>query len=122
MTIRMDVSFVIRGDNFSPTLLEKKTGWTLSRKKLKSAVFCPPTSLSNNDNGEAGVEWIVEKVGNYKNILKQCGADDCYLDIAVYYIGQCNMEFEPDLLRKISELNVPFWISCYEDYDDCLLN
>jgi hypothetical protein len=117
----MNVSFVMRGDNFSPTLLEKETGWILSRKDLESAVLCPPTSLSNNDN-EAGLKWIVETVGNFKNIVKQCGADESYLDIAVYYIGQCNMAFEPDLLRKISELNVPFWISCYEDYDDVLLN
>jgi hypothetical protein len=118
----MDVSFVMRGDNFSPTLLERKTGWTLSRKDSYLAVLSPPTSLSNNDDREAGLKWIVEKVGDCINTVKQCGAEDNYLDIAVYYIGQCNMAFEPYLLRKISELNVPFWISCYEDYDDGLLS
>lgn len=118
MTIRMDVSFVMRGDNFSPALLEKKTGWTLSRKDSYWAELCPPTILSNNDGGEAGLKWIVENVGDCINTVKQCGAEDNYLDIAVYYIGQCNMAFEPELLREISELNVPFWISCYEDYDD----
>jgi hypothetical protein len=114
----MDVSFVMRGDNFSPALLEKKTGWILSRKDFESAVLCPPTSLSNNDDGEAGLNWIVEKVSEFINTIKQCGAEDNYLDIAVYFKGQCNMAFEPDLLRKISELNVPFWISCYEDYNN----
>lgn len=33
-----------------------------------------------------------------------------YLDIAVYFEGQCNVAFEP-----ISELKVPFIIRCYED-------
>lgn len=122
MTIRMDVSFVMRGDNFSPALLEMKTGWILSRKDFESAIFCPPTSLSNSDDGEAGLKWIVEKVGEGISIIKQCGAEDNYLDIAVYFKGQCNMAFEPDLLRKISELKVPFLISCYEDYEDDVLN
>ena len=118
MTIRMEVSFVISGDNFSPSLLEKKTGWTLTRKESYLAVLCPPSSYFNDDDGETGLKWIVEKVGDCLNIIKECGAEDNYLDLAVYYIGQCNMAFEPDLIRKISELNVPFWISCYEDYED----
>lgn len=111
----MDISFTMRGDSFSPELLEKKTGWTLSRKDFGSADLCPPISLSNSNDGEECLKWIVEAVHNYINTVKECGAEESYLDIAVYYKGQCNMAFEPDLLRRISELNVPFLISCYED-------
>lgn len=72
--------------------------------------------MSSSDDGEAGLKWIVKKVGAGISTIIQCGAEDNYLDIAVYFEGQCNVAFEP-----ISELKVPFIISCYENNEDEVL-
>lgn len=80
-------------------------------------MYPPETLISQSDNGNYELECLVEALTPHIKTLWECGAEDIYLDIAVYYIAQCNFAFEPQLLKKITDLNIPFWISCYEDYD-----
>lgn len=135
MTIRIEASCRMSGDNFSPKLLESITGWQLSRKKEigDSAVvgpskgtpltygmadLSPPEYLNYDDGGVAGLKWVIDAILSGLDTIKESGAEDVYLDIAVYYVGQCNMAFEPEILSKIAALNMPFWISCYEESDE----
>ncbi|WP_078410728.1 hypothetical protein [Priestia abyssalis] len=133
MTARIEASCRMSGDRFSPDLLEKKTGWQLERKKevgelskrgplaYGMADLCPPDNLPYDENNQVGLEWVVDTVYPYIQVIKDCGADDVYLDIAVYSnpnSSSGNMVFEPELLRKIANLNMAFWISHYENYDE----
>ena len=84
-----------------------------------TAVLYPPMNLSaKSDNCYYELEWIVNALVPNIEIIRDCDAEDIYLDIAVYYVGQCNMAFERSLLKQIADLDIPFWISCYKDYDE----
>lgn len=134
ISISIISSFHISGERFSPKKAQKKIGLvfneanevgsieTLGPNKGKprmygSAVLNAPKDLELESNCYLGIEWIVDNLEDKINRLINCGADDMYLDIGVFYKNQCNMAFEPELLKKIANLNVAFWISCYEDYE-----
>ncbi|ANE45877.1 hypothetical protein SY83_05665 [Paenibacillus swuensis] len=131
---RIDATCYMTGDKFSPELLQQKTNWqlqsisevgdvrTLGPSKGKpltygAAELRPPDDLPYDDDVEIGLHWVVNAVLPFKKYIIECGADYVYLDIAVYFEGQCNLAFEPELIKKIAALDMPFWISCYE-YDD----
>jgi hypothetical protein len=135
MLKQIDATCRMSGDKFSPKLLEQKTHWQLQRKSevgdiatlgpskgkplsYGAADLCPPDDLAYGEDIEIGLEWVINTVLPFTQAIVECGADDVYLDIAVYYVGQCNFAFEPELLKKIAALDMPFWISCYEDEDE----
>ena len=37
-----------------------------------------------------------------------------YCNEFTYRFNQCNLEFEPEILKRIGNLNIPFTMSCYE--------
>ena len=49
--------------------------------------------------------------------IRSAGADDIYFDAAIYWQQQCNLAYDPDVLLRIGQLGISFWISCYEDSD-----
>lgn len=123
------------GENFSPIKAQKITGLVFSKiqelgsletkgpnkgkpRTLGSAVLYAPNNVDLDLNCYAGLEWIVDNLKDNIKILIECGAEEMYLSIGVFYKYQCNMAFEPYLLNKISDLNVSFWISCYEDNEE----
>ena len=131
---KIDARCVISGDAFSPRLAEDRTGIKLSNKEevgdlgrvgiyrnkplpYGSAYLYPPKEALSPMNSYAGFDWLIDKLEEVIEIYRDCGADDIYLDLAVYYDEQCNMAFEPETLGKIAKVKIPFWISCYE-YDD----
>ena len=76
--------------------------------------------INTQDKSNFELEWLVNALLPHIKTFRDCGAEDIYLDIAVYYITQCNFAFEPQLLKKMADLGIPFWISCYEDYvEEC---
>ena len=60
--------------------------------------------------------WVIDKYLEHREKILACGADDIIFYLGVNYdsAGQCNLSFEPEILKKISELNIPLWISCWE--------
>lgn len=121
------------GDKFSPKKVEEKTGiifkeknevgdiGTLGINKDKpiqqgSATLYPPKEVISTENYYSGFDWVISKLATVVEASREHGADDIYLDLAVYYKYQCNMAFDPITLAEISKANIPFWISCYEDY------
>ncbi|MFP3389453.1 hypothetical protein [Brevibacillus sp. SIMBA_040] len=135
MTIRLEAAVQFSGSTFSPLLVEEKTGLLLSRKlevgglattgpfkgtpsSFGSASLYPPPTLSTSNDVYAELDWIVNELSLHIASIKSSGADDIYLDVAVYYRDQCNFALEPELLRKIADLKIPFWVSCYEETVD----
>ncbi len=53
-------------------------------------------------------------VADLKARLATLGADSITLYIHVGYLGQCNLEMTPELLRALAALDVCVAISCYE--------
>ncbi len=43
--------------------------------------------------------------------------DDKIIYITVAYKDQCNIELSPEVLLRLSRLELPFGITCYEDQD-----
>ena len=135
MTIRLEAAVQFSGSTFSLLLVEEKTGLLLSRKlevggltttgpfKGKpssfgsASLYLPPT-LSTSNDAYAELDWIVNQLSLHIVSIESSGADDIYLDVAVYYRDQCNFALEPELLRKIADLKIPFWVSCYEETVD----
>jgi hypothetical protein len=57
-------------------------------------------------------ETAVQMLERYIHEMRQCGAEEIVLHFQVYYASQCNLEFSPSELNRISSLCVPFTISC----------
>ena len=79
-----------------------------------SSTLWPPCQITP-DNADYGTEWLVDKLIEHRSAFKAAGADTIILSLDVYHDGQCNLEFSPELLRKIADSSVPMILSCYED-------
>jgi hypothetical protein len=121
---------LLQGDKFSPAEAERKTNLTLSEKheigelvklgKNKgkpyaygSAILDPPSDYDKTKY-KWSEDWLIDKLINHIQTFRECGADEITLKFLISYSIQCNMEFHPEQLRKISSLNIPFFISCYQ--------
>lgn len=122
----------LMGDNFSPKMVEEKTPIIFTEKNevgdigtvginknkpipYGSATLYPPEEVINPENYYSGFDWIIGKLSGIVEIARECGADNIYLDLAVYYKYQCNLAFDPSTLSEIAKANISFWVSCYED-------
>lgn len=43
---------------------------------------------------------------------------DISFSLTVAYRGQCNLEFEPELMARLAKLDLTLEVTCYEDSDD----
>jgi len=124
------------GDKFSPKFVEEHTGISFTKKmeigdievtginkgmpsKYGYATLYPPNEVIDPEYYYSGFDWIISKLGNVVEMSRKYGADDIYLDIAVYHNNSdCLLSFKPESLTEIAKANISFWISCYGDYDD----
>ena len=60
-------------------------------------------------------KWMMERLHMHIHELRRLGADDIVLHLTYWYEGQCNLSFEPEELKALSELNIPFTITCYAE-------
>lgn len=122
------------GVGFSPQVVMNNTGLHFSKyqevgsietvgphkgkpAKIGSAtLFFQDVNLSGSSENDSIT--FVETLLRHIEIIREYGAEDIYLDLSVYYKIQCNMSFEPELLKKISELEIPLNISCYDITDE----
>lgn len=56
-----------------------------------------------------------KKVSLIKNNLIEFSIQDITLHMYIAHDGQCNLEFELELLKNISDLNIPLSITTYLD-------
>lgn len=61
------------------------------------------------------IDAFVQRLHDVKDLFIKCDAEDKKIDIARYYTGQCNMEFNANTLFLIGDLGLDLTISCYAE-------
>ena len=61
----------------------------------------------------ARLEELLGALELHMETMKQCGAENFLLRINVGYDEQCNLEFSPQELTRLSRINVPLAVTCY---------
>jgi hypothetical protein len=64
---------------------------------------------------EKKVKWLVRKILLHLSVIRECGATNIRVDLAIYHDGQCNCEFDTEEIRMLAECGVPLTVSVYED-------
>lgn len=118
--VSMNMCLIATGDDFSPSALEITMGIRFAKKHEKGELgatgrykgieypsgSCIVEMESNDD--------LIEFIESNMPILINAGITEMVFDISVEYSEQCNFDFTPDWLARISKLNIPVAISCYK--------
>jgi len=129
--VKLFPRITLSGDNFSPKRVDNDSCSFFSNKKEKgdiattgrykgkplpygSAVIASPENITGENEK---ILWVIEKYLNHKEKILNCGAEDIVFHIDVNYIDQCNLAFDPEIIKKISDLNISLTITCWES--DC---
>lgn len=133
--VKFRVSCQIKGNYFSPKKVMADLGLVFSEEheegtpirkgpnkgKLLTygyAELAPPKEIEESQE-DAGFEWLIGLLSEKVESLREYGAKEIDLDLAVFYDVQCNFSFSPDVLAKAAGLGVPLWVSCYQiDHPD----
>jgi hypothetical protein len=115
------------GENFSPNQAQEATGVELCRCnengdigrtgkfKEKPLPYGSAELIDENFSMIAPYSFIFDFIERHLVKVRQAGATDIHLHILVAYSDQCNLEFEPKLLQKISRSGLPLTMSVYEE-------
>ena len=120
------VSFV--GPHFSPSKAKVETGLLfteeheigdlgkLGKYKSKPYDFGAASIDFECDETEFLVPYsMLKTLKVHKETLKRLGAEEIQIFLNIAYKNQCNLEFAPNFMKIIAELNVPLLMTCYED-------
>lgn len=66
-----------------------------------------PTSTGALEDGVAFLE-------KHADDLRAMGAAEIQLYLSIEHDGQCNLEFDPEMLGRIAKLKVPMLLTAYE--------
>ena len=126
-----EASCFLQGPSFSPRTVEDSTELFFLEKNepgeigqigrfrnkpipYGSSTLSPPFQATT-ENPYYGVEWLIDIILAKRQFLVIAGAIDIILRLNVYHDGQCNLEFDQGILKKIGDGNIVLTISCYED-------
>jgi hypothetical protein len=127
----VESSCMFYGTSFSPSTAERETGLPFHFKNevgeigslgryrgeslpYGSSTLFPPYQATK-DNAAYGTEWLADVVLKHRAQYEAAGATEMTLSLRVIHDGQCNLEFSPQLLRKIANSGMLLILSCYED-------
>jgi hypothetical protein len=116
------------GDSFSPTKIERETGLKFNKKNevgdigqrgrfkgkpypFGHAILEAPEEIENGEK----LAWLLDKILPYKEVLNRLGVTHGKVHITYAYDSQCNLEYEPQIMEKITKLGFIFTITCYQD-------
>lgn len=115
----------VYGEKFSPRAAEKLTNIFFTEKtepgdignhgryKGKKIPIGRADIILRGDNNQviiSAINIICSKIDD----LRSVGAESIVLHLAINYNTQCNLDFPPSLLLKISSLGIPLTISCID--------
>ncbi len=85
-------------------IVDYKLGWQLE------------VNLNNEGNRDVIAEFLNLLKDRYSE-LNQIGVkqDDISIWLIYEYKGQCNLEFEPEILKKMGENGIRLCLSCYNE-------
>jgi hypothetical protein len=117
--IKMLCSFSVGGNNFSPRLAESELGLTFQFKIEKGEKWERINRLSDHGcgifSGFRDLEELLSIVENNITDFRRLKAADFSLDLAILHDGQCNFEFDANLINRMAQLGCPVTISTYLD-------
>lgn len=130
--IRLYADAVFSGDTFSPRLAESITGLTFPTKNEPGeigligrykglprpygmAILKAPFDSVTRTTSQMPEEWIADALTQRMKDIRSCGATEVHVSITVAWTDQCNFGFSEEFLSKIGRLNIPIFVSCYED-------
>jgi hypothetical protein len=123
----IDYSCHFLDGKFSPELVHEKTGLRFDKAEeagqigklgkyrnkpqpYGAAVIRVPDNVSY----EKKIAWLAKQVQPNLPMIRRCGATRIYVDEAIYHDGQCNLAFESEELKLLSDFGLPFCVSVYE--------
>jgi hypothetical protein len=125
----MNVTFRIcmQGKSFYPFQLEKETGIIARdsndpgsigssgryRNKPIPYGYCHWEFSSDCKPYGPALELAISSLEKHIGMIREFGAENVIFQMYVEYEAQCNLEYFPEQLRRLSSLNVPLTISCY---------
>ncbi|TCZ79380.1 hypothetical protein E0485_05830 [Paenibacillus albiflavus] len=130
MIIKQIACCHLEGVNFSPSKVIMKTKLSLQNiKERNQPLNLGPNKGTPSPTGSASISFeessddnnnslylLVETLKKHLTTIRNCGAEEIYIYLGVWYKDQCNLAFDPEILREIGELRIPLWVSCYQDY------
>ena len=62
------------------------------------------------------IAWLLDLIEKNEKELRDLGVDfsDSQIWMIYYYVKQCNMEFDPDLMARMGKLGLKLCVSCQE--------
>jgi len=115
------------GDMFSPAEAERRTGIKLSKGNEPGEIAAkgrykgkpyPHGCAELREPGESLISLeksqVVDILTANIDTFRGCGATNMWIDIAIGYNNQCNLELSPSFLTRVASLGIPVAITCYE--------
>lgn len=66
-------------------------------------------------DGEKQVEWVLDAALRHRQYLGSQPGVHGKFHVTYAYTSQCNLEYEPEFIEKLSKTGLALTISCYED-------
>lgn len=76
---------------------------------------CHIEIICNSSDPNEYINYALKDIEYLFKYKKNLGIESISLWLYIYYISQCNLEFNPKHLKKLGNLSVPLLIDCYED-------
>lgn len=126
MIERESIQIKISGESFSPAEAAQRTGLAFS-VAVEPGGFAPrgqfkdkpcPFGYANVEAvddvpDEVKLEVLIDRVLPHVDALRSVGATQFIVYAGYFFREQCNLTFMPRALRKLVQLDAPFWVSCY---------
>lgn len=118
------VSCHLVGEEFDLEELERKLNVELSHKLKKGDL----SKLGNPSTYAAGhlqvktqshnlndyIRDILDLIKKIESHNDKFGITEMNLWVSIYYVAQCNLEFEPAVLKELGYRNIPLLVDCYK--------
>jgi len=131
MITEISVTIQFWGNNFSPKSVEDATGINFDRKvevgdigdtgKYKgkpipygSASLDAPKYIKDDDK----ILWLANLLKGKIERMYDFGLEQAHFYIGYFYEDQCNCTLTREELKAISDLEIDFWFSCYDQSED----
>ncbi|MCP3849657.1 MAG: DUF4279 domain-containing protein [Gammaproteobacteria bacterium] len=115
----------LEGENFSPSVFEKKTGLFFNDKHEKGEPSHTTKRQYDYGYGQLAapdelkyyqkIEWLLDQIVPHVGLMKNLGVEEKVLHVDVEYSSQCNLEYRPEILKKLCELGATFTLTCYKN-------
>lgn len=121
--VSMSMCLIATGEAFSPAALEKVIGFQVAKKheqgeigvagRYKGVEYPSGSCIIEMEDSNELIKFLEASMP----LIKKYGVTDSILEITVEYSDQCNFDFTPDWLARVSKLNIPISISCFKTED-----